>query len=297
MGLRWCLYGYEIKNDKYTVLHTEAQIVKKIFDLYISGKTFSDIANHLTLLQVEYYDGKKTWNKSMVSRIVGNRYYVGNEDYPAIITEETFCKAEERRNQRGGKREKDSKDLSFIKQHIYCHSCKGKIRRVGKYTKREKWVCDNKCKCSVFVDDDYLYSSLIAMFNLVINNTELLYHKEYSKDIYVPSIEVIRAENELGFMMEQTDVQFKTAKKVIYAFASDKFESLSDDCYKNLTQALVDYFINKEEISSISYDLLKDTVERIFVGANGSISVTLVNNKRLNYLKGVCNDAGDKDRY
>jgi hypothetical protein len=98
MGLRWCLYGYEIKNDKYTVIHSESQIVRMMFDLYITGKTFSEIADYLTSSGVAYYKDKKIWNKAMVSRIIGNRYYIGNEDYPAIISEEVFCKAEGRRN-------------------------------------------------------------------------------------------------------------------------------------------------------------------------------------------------------
>lgn len=69
-----------------------------MFDLYITGKTFSEIADYLTSSGVAYYKDKKIWNKAMVSRIIGNRYYIGNEDYPAIISEEVFCKAEGRRN-------------------------------------------------------------------------------------------------------------------------------------------------------------------------------------------------------
>lgn len=297
MGLRWCLYGYEIKNDKYTVINSESQIVRMMFDLYITGKTFSEIAAYLTASGVVYYKDKKIWNKAMVSRIIGNKYYIGNEDYPAIISEEVFCKAEDRRNQRGGKREKDSKELSFIKQHIYCDSCKAKIRRIGKYTNREKWICDNKCKCSVYVDDDYLFSSIVSMFNLVIENTDLLSHKEYNKEVYVPSIEVVRDENEFRFMMEQIDVEFKAAKKIIYTCATDKFKTLSDNCDENVTQALVDYFVDKRKINAISYDLLKDTVEKIFVGANGRISMIFVNNKELNYLRGVADDEGNKNCY
>lgn len=297
MGLRWCLYGYEIKNDKYNVIYSESQIVRKMFDLYISGKTFSDIADYLTLSGVVYYEDKKIWNKAMVSRIIGNRYYIGNEDYPAIISEDIFCKAEKRRNQRGGKREKDSKELSFIKQHLYCDNCKAKIRRIGKYTNREKWVCDNKCKCSVYVDDDYLFSSIVSIFNLVIENTDLLRHKESNKEVYAPSIEVMRDENEFRFMMEQIDVKFKAAKKIIYACAMDKFKSLSDNCSENVTQALIDYFVEQGDINSISYDLLNDTVKKIFVGTNGSVSMIFVNSKELNYLKGVGIDAGNKNCY
>jgi len=135
------------------------------------------------------------------------------------------------------------------------------------------------------------------MLNLVIENTNLLSHKEYNKEEYVPSIEVVRDENEFRFMMEQIDVKFKAAKKIIYTCATDKFKALSDNCYENVTQALVDYFVDIRKINAISYELLKDTVEKIFVGANGSISMIFVNNKKLNYLKGVADDAGNKNCY
>ena len=79
----------------------------------------------------------------------------------------------------------------------------------------------------------------------------------------------------------------KPQKKIIYTCATDKFKALSDNCYEKVTQALVDYFVDIRKINAISYELLKDTVEKIFVGANGSISMIFVNNKRLNYLKGV----------
>lgn len=65
----------------------------------------------------------------------------------------------------------------------------------------------------MYVDDDYLFSSIVSMLNLVIENTDLLSHKKYNKEEYVPSIEVVRDENEFRFMMEQIDVKFKAAKK------------------------------------------------------------------------------------
>lgn len=108
---------------------------------------------------------------------------------------------------------------------------------------------------------------------------------------------LVRDENEFRFMIEQIDVEFKAAKKIIYTCATDKFKSLSDNCDENVTQALIDYFADKGRINAISYDLLIDTIEKIFVGTSGSISMIFVNNKELKYLKGVAEDAGNKNCY
>lgn len=125
-------------NTDLAIVYKEAETVKMIFASYISGNTLKQIADELISSGVIYYTDKNIWNKNMVSRIIENRHCIGDEEYPAIIDEDTFCTALSTRNTKGGKREKDSKVLSFIKQHIYCGARGERYRRIGKYTNREK---------------------------------------------------------------------------------------------------------------------------------------------------------------
>lgn len=107
MELRTILYGYQKNQFKFYPVIEEADIVKKIFDDYISGKTLLNIANDLTEKGVVYYKDKNTWHKSAIRRILENEHYCGDVDYPDIIDKETYKKANEIRLNKGGDREAD----------------------------------------------------------------------------------------------------------------------------------------------------------------------------------------------
>ncbi|MGN1108688.1 MAG: recombinase family protein [Oscillospiraceae bacterium] len=80
-------FGYCMKNGTFTLNELEAEAVKQIFAQYIGGDSIKTIAAKMT---VPYNSCKPRWNKNMVSRILENRRYIGENGYPAIITQEDF---------------------------------------------------------------------------------------------------------------------------------------------------------------------------------------------------------------
>lgn len=80
-------FGYCMVNGKYALNATEAEAVRKIFADYIGGKSLKTIAAEMT---IPYIIGKSGWNKNMVCRVLENRKYIGENDYPQIITSEDF---------------------------------------------------------------------------------------------------------------------------------------------------------------------------------------------------------------
>lgn len=80
-------FGYCMKNGAFNLNEPEAEAVKQIFAQYISGDSIKTIAAKMT---VPYNSCKPKWNKNMVSRILENRRYIGENGYPAIITQEDF---------------------------------------------------------------------------------------------------------------------------------------------------------------------------------------------------------------
>ena len=115
MELRTLLYGYNKRQFRFYLNETESTVVKQIFDDYISGLTLQKIADRLTSEQVVYYKDKATWNKHMVRRILENRHYAGDEEYPAIVTCAVFEQANEKRLRKGGDRETDSEQEKYFK--------------------------------------------------------------------------------------------------------------------------------------------------------------------------------------
>ena len=80
-------FGYCMVNGKYALNAPEADAVRKIFAEYIGGKSLKTIAAEM---QIPYNIGKAVWNKNMVCRVIENRKYIGENDYPQIITSEDF---------------------------------------------------------------------------------------------------------------------------------------------------------------------------------------------------------------
>ena len=80
-------FGYCITNGEYTVNKQEAEAIRQIFARYIGGDSLKTIAAQMT---VPYNINKPVWNKNMVSRVLENHRYLGENGYPAIISQEHF---------------------------------------------------------------------------------------------------------------------------------------------------------------------------------------------------------------
>ena len=59
-------------NSKLEIIEEEAKIVRKIYELFIKGKTTSWIAKHLTNKGIKTPANKDKWQKSTVDSILTN---------------------------------------------------------------------------------------------------------------------------------------------------------------------------------------------------------------------------------
>lgn len=80
-------FGYCIRGGEYAVNEQEADAIRQIFARYIGGDSLKTIAAKMT---VPYNACKPVWNKNMVSRVLENRRYLGENGYPTIISQEDF---------------------------------------------------------------------------------------------------------------------------------------------------------------------------------------------------------------
>lgn len=94
--------GFRDKNGEYEVYQSEAEIVKGIFEKYLSGKTMEWIARNISKEE----DGNgDVWSTGMVRAILKDPVYAGYElrgqevvkaEHEAIIGKETFNKVQQR---------------------------------------------------------------------------------------------------------------------------------------------------------------------------------------------------------
>lgn len=92
------MYGYRIENGEAVIDEQEAAVVIQIFNGYISGMSLQNAARNA---------GKEMVH-STVKRIIRNKCYSGDNFFPAIISRQTFAKANaeliRRSEKHGGKK-------------------------------------------------------------------------------------------------------------------------------------------------------------------------------------------------
>lgn len=282
MELRTLLYGYNKHQFRFYPNSDESAVVKMIFDEYISGKTLQQIADRLTAKQIVYYKDKTVWNKNMVRRILENRHYIGDEEYPAIIPVDAFEKANKKRLSKGGERVTDTAQEKFFKYHTVCGQCGSRFTRRRNWSKtREKWYCTCGCKNTVYIDDKLFYSQIHAIISRVIAEPSLLNMLLQENSLCALTPEVMRADKEIDRMTERKNIDFLPVKKAIFTNVSDKFDCCTLDRAKAFSGVLMQYYGEQTASDNMNIKVLEDTVDKITVDGNGIVSVEFLNGCRI----------------
>lgn len=128
MKKRTMPYGYEIRNGEITVDQDASKVIKEVFEAYLDGMSFAQIAAELTAQGIDYYEGKTQWNKLMVKRILECSFYLGTAKYPRIINHEQFESANTLISEKYGGYNKDPR-ATILKKRTFCQECGERITR------------------------------------------------------------------------------------------------------------------------------------------------------------------------
>ena len=110
-------YGYDKDENGDLVINEEqAEVVKQIFDLYLSGKSILAIVKELKERCIKSPTGKENWPKRSIEEMLSNEKYIGvsvvnvggeegqiytlNNSHPAIISKEMFDAVQEEKHKR-----------------------------------------------------------------------------------------------------------------------------------------------------------------------------------------------------
>ena len=77
------MYGYRIIDGIAKIDESDASAIRAIFSGYISGMSLREAAEN----------ARKPMVHSMVKRIIRNICYIGDDFYPALLSRQTFSKA------------------------------------------------------------------------------------------------------------------------------------------------------------------------------------------------------------
>lgn len=169
--------GYQKGADGYPeIVEDEAQVVRRIFGMYLDGMTVQDIVGMLEREGIPAPAGGRGWHRSTVRSILGNEKYAGNavlqktyvEDFltkkvrvnkgeipkyyvenshPAIIPEAVYRLACQEREKRQGLGAKFSGQYS-LSSKVVCGECGGyygrKVWHAGSKYAQTVWHCNNR---------------------------------------------------------------------------------------------------------------------------------------------------------
>ena len=163
--------GYNIVNQQYVINEKEAEAVKRIFELYIQGKTYNQILEDIQkfgilgkkgqpiskstlngLLSNPRYIGRYIWMENInreMHQWVGkknNKAVIIENAIPAIIDKETFELAQERLKSRQIRASHNAKREYLLSNKIFCAKC-GQLMRGSTVTSGKSKVVTTSYIC------------------------------------------------------------------------------------------------------------------------------------------------------
>ena len=156
--------------------------------------------------------------------------------------------------------------------------------RRNKWRSREKWLCSSGCKVDIYLGDREIFTALLIILNRVRNNPELLRLNTASIE-YSPSMEVIRQNKEIERVKEQTGVEFGVLSKMILKCVERKYECCPLDRSRAMTEALMDKYRNLPIITELDITLIRETVQKIAVNRDGTLTVTFINHAEVTNIE------------
>lgn len=175
-------YGYtrvfrEDGTERVVVNQHEAESIRRIFDLYLSGRGHRTIAIELNVLGIPYRPDRTEWDMSTVRWIIGNvmRYagyldYAGiraKSDWEPIISEETAQMILDEMDARRPSARFLHGPRTFSRAMI-CGVC-GRtltLRQVNKRNIRIQYYCPNRCRGVVVYEEEVLHEVQRAIVSL-----------------------------------------------------------------------------------------------------------------------------------
>lgn len=265
-------YGYTMRNGKTIIEHSEAEVIRSIFEEYIAGASLKEIAEELTTRKVPYTERTDVWGKARIARIIENAKYVGDSEYDPIIEEDLYrtagdCKAARNKNQQG----RVSAEIGLIRNRIKCGKCGSPmIRTINNQCRiRESWTCTNAaCKYTLRISDNDLLEKLKILMNRIIRNSELMLPQAKADSSDSPT--VFKLQNEMKRELEKQNPDEQ--------YVIDHIRQIAAEQYKNgnATQNLVAMTAKKrvdmmKPQESFSSTYFTDLAETVYLDDNGQV--------------------------
>lgn len=192
-------YGYTAAGKRLVVNKEQAEIVRRIFTEYLSGKSMDAISDALNEDGVPVrINNERIWRNSAISYILSNERYIGNslwqktyatdtlptvqvknrgerrkyyayDTNPPIVTNEIFEAVQQLKGRRGAGRNPQKRHIPYpLRQKIYCGNC-GTLFRRKVSSGITYWVCrqhdQNPAECPLpQIQEESIYCAFLRLY-------------------------------------------------------------------------------------------------------------------------------------
>lgn len=195
---RKILFGYRIQDGKLTIQQQEAEVVRRIFDLYLGGKLQRKISDVMNAEHIPYNPDRPTWTSFRVAFILKNQRYMGGDGYPVLIDENTFQAVQSLLQKKSGKHSQQYRPVSDLQKRLCC-PCGGCLKRWYRHTHSPDVLyleCD-ECGTKVTIPD----ADLLAE----VERQAAEYTPPQAEGGYTSSEDTVRLTNAINRGLEKPD--------------------------------------------------------------------------------------------
>ena len=267
-------FGYQYQNGVLAAHPQESQTVQAVFTAYLSGEPLSKIAARLTAKLVEYLPGRCQWDKARVKRILDNDKYMGEGDFPQIITNKEFQMAHQKKESASTNRQPVDEDIKLFKGLTHCHHCGGPmVRRMDSRMEHPvTWKCP---QCGYFLPlPDEEFKQRVFLLQKKLANKPLLAEKE-EDEIQVTSMEARRLTNEIYRKLDSGDFSEDELVNLALQCAAKNYEAISSA--RHITDRLTATLLHAGPLSAFDRTLFERTVSELHLTRKGEILLKLQN--------------------
>lgn len=267
-------FGYQYQNGVLVAHPQESQIVRSVFAAYLSGEPLSKIASRLTAKLVEYLPGRSQWDKARVKRLLDNTKYMGEGDFPKIISDKEFQMAHQKKDSANTNRRSVDEDIKLFKGLTHCHHCGGPmVRRVdNRFEDPVTWKCP---VCDYFFplpDEEFKYRVFLLQQRLV--RKPLLAEKE-EDETPVTSMEARRLTNEIFRKLDNGNFSEDELVNLALQCAAENYNAIMS--VRHITDRLTATLLHAGPLSAFDRELFQRTVSEIHLAREGEILLKLQN--------------------
>ncbi len=263
-------FGYDMHGGQNVINEGEANLVKEIFAAYKNGSSYAKIVEMLNNQPIPYFNQDAPWVKTMVARILNNLVYVGNDQYPAIITQEDFQAALEKRPVTGSCLEQ-FQDHKAIRHMVKCGNC-GRSLKIGNNRYRNvRWSCPS---CGTFQSrTSETIPHLTEIINRLIDAPEQVQGVPSRK--ISEEIELRRKEDAFTCEINNTAFDESQARQAAILLAAARYDVLGSEEYETLR--IRDLLTKTEKSEELDTTVLRSIATEIVIHPDGKIGLKMKN--------------------